>query len=106
MAKLPIASVTRLLRNAGAERVSEDASVALVEILEAEGEKIAAKAVSLAKHAGRKTVKRKDILEVKGPGIHVPRGEDTRVDRGPGMHGPRRWHEKDIELGPGTHGPR
>jgi hypothetical protein len=60
MAKLPIASVTRLLRNAGAERVSEDASVALVEILEAEGEKIAAKAVSLAKHAGRKTVKRKD----------------------------------------------
>ncbi len=63
MAELPIAPITRLVRNAGAERVSEDASQALVEILEEYGEKVAAKAVSLAKHAGRKTVKREDIEE-------------------------------------------
>jgi histone H3/H4 len=34
MAELPIAPVTRLMRGAGAERVSEDASQALVEVLE------------------------------------------------------------------------
>jgi len=63
MAELPIAPITRLVRNAGAERVSEDASRALVVVLEEYGEKVAAKSVSLAKHAGRKTVKAEDVLE-------------------------------------------
>ena len=63
MSELPIAPVTRLIRNAGAERVSEDASQELIRLLEIEAEKIAGKAVNLAKHAKRKTVTREDIEE-------------------------------------------
>lgn len=62
MARLPIAPVNRIIRNARAERVSEDASEELAMLLEEYGTKIARKAVNLARHAGRKTVKREDIL--------------------------------------------
>ena len=63
MSELPIAPVTRLIRNAGAERVSEDASQELIRLLEEEAEKIAVNAVHLARHAKRKTVTRADIAE-------------------------------------------
>jgi histone H3/H4 len=63
MSELPITPVTRIIRNAGAERVSEDASQELIRLLEKEAEKIAGKAVKLAKHAKRKTVTRADIEE-------------------------------------------
>jgi histone H3/H4 len=62
LAQLPIAPITRIIRNAGAERVSEDASLELVNYLGGSSKRISKKAVSLAKHAGRKTVKRGDIL--------------------------------------------
>lgn len=61
MSTLSTASVERLIRSVGAGRVSKDAAEALSAILEQKGTQIAAKAVKLARHAGRKTVTGDDI---------------------------------------------
>jgi histone H3/H4 len=58
---LPIAPVERMVRKAGAERVSEDAGIELAKVLEEYGLEIAREAISLAKHAKRTTVKEEDI---------------------------------------------
>ncbi len=58
---LPQASVDKLIRKAGAHRVSEDAAEELASHLEEIAIEVAREAITLASHAGRKTVKAEDI---------------------------------------------
>ncbi|MBT3406301.1 histone family protein [Candidatus Woesearchaeota archaeon] len=58
---LPLAAMEKILKLGGAERVSDKAKVALKQVVEEAAEHIAEKAVKLAVHAGRKTVKAGDI---------------------------------------------
>lgn len=61
MAELPIAPVKRILKSAGAERISDAAAVALADALEEYADEVAVQANKLAKHAGRKTVTADDV---------------------------------------------
>jgi len=58
---LPLAAMERLLKKAGAERVSEEAKATLKELLETHAENLGKKAWELAKHGGRKTIKPEDL---------------------------------------------
>jgi histone H3/H4 len=61
MAEIPVAPMERILKKAGAERVSREAAVLLANELEGIALDIAKASVDLAKHAGRKTVKADDV---------------------------------------------
>jgi len=65
MVVLSLAPIERLMRKAGAERVSKDAAKELAVILEEYAVTIATQAVKLAKHAGRITVTAEDIRLAK-----------------------------------------
>ena len=58
---LPKAPVERLIRQAGGERVADEASLELASVLEKIGLEISEQANKFAKHAGRKTVVLEDI---------------------------------------------
>ncbi len=58
---LSLNAMDKLMREAGALRVADDAKEALAGILEERALKIANTAVKFAEHAGRKTVTEKDI---------------------------------------------
>ncbi len=55
------ARVEKLVRDAGAQRVSADAVERMNEVVSEYGMKIARYAVEIARHSGRKTVKENDI---------------------------------------------
>lgn len=58
---LPLAAMEKVLKLAGAERVSDKAKAALKDVVEDKANEIASQAVKLALHAGRKTVKGGDV---------------------------------------------
>ena len=58
---IPLAAMERLMKGVGAERVSDEAKIAMKEFLEDIGEKISKDALKLAEHARRKTIKASDI---------------------------------------------
>lgn len=58
---IPLAAMEKILKNCGADRVSDKAKIALKNVIEDKAEEIAQCAVKLATHAGRKTIKAGDI---------------------------------------------
>jgi DNA-binding protein len=59
---LPLAAMEKLLKAAGAERVSEDAKEALRDVLEEHSMVLGNRANAFAEHANRKTVKGADVV--------------------------------------------
>jgi len=66
VAELPIAAIARIAKKNGAERVGNDAAVALGALTEDYIANLTKEANRLAMHAGRKTIKEQDVeLAVK-----------------------------------------
>jgi len=61
MAVLDVLDVERLIRKAGADRVSEEAGYALSEVLEEKALEIAERALRIAKYAKKRTITGEDI---------------------------------------------
>jgi DNA-binding protein len=61
MTELSQAAVERIIKKAGAERVSAEATETLAELMEEHGIFLAKEAKKMADHAGRKTMRGSDI---------------------------------------------
>jgi histone H3/H4 len=59
--EIKVAPMHKLIKRAGATRVSEESALAIGKALEEIGLKVAKEAIDYARHAGRKTVKARDI---------------------------------------------
>jgi DNA-binding protein len=58
---IPLASMEQILKQQGAERVSDKAKSEFKKVLEEKAEEIAKDSIKYALHAGRKTVKASDV---------------------------------------------
>ncbi|KYK24633.1 histone [Euryarchaeota archaeon SM23-78] len=58
---LSLSAMEKILKLAGAYRVSEESKEALRDVLEDVGDKISREAIELSRHANRRTVKAGDI---------------------------------------------
>jgi histone H3/H4 len=67
--ELGISAMYRILKKAGAERVSDESAEELRSIIEEVANNIAKSAVDMALHAGRKTVKAEDVKLASKPFI-------------------------------------
>ena len=59
--ELGLSSMYRILKKAGAERVSDESAEELRRVVEEIAQEIAKNSVEMSKHAGRKTVKAEDV---------------------------------------------
>ncbi len=63
MAELPLAPIKRLMKQeAGAERVADGGVEAMRDVIEQQVIELAEDANRFAQHAGRKTVKKEDVM--------------------------------------------
>ena len=63
---IPLASVERIARKAGVERISADAVKELTKTIEELGCELALESAQVARHAKRKTILKEDIRFVAG----------------------------------------
>ncbi|GAA5819547.1 MAG: histone family protein [Methanobrevibacter sp. CfCl-M3] len=61
MSEIPIAPLVRILKNAGADRVSDDAKAEFANAVETGATNLAKKAIEIAENNKRKTVKPDDV---------------------------------------------
>ena len=65
--ELGMSAMYRILKKAGAERVSDESADELRRTIESIAENIAKAAVDMASHAGRKTIKGEDVKLASKP---------------------------------------
>jgi histone H3/H4 len=66
---LPLASIDRIMRKAGVDRISADAVEELSKTIEDLGCDLALEAAQVARHAKRKTILKKDVRFVAGKSV-------------------------------------